>query len=82
MKRSELLRKIQEVHFVLYDVSLFLDTHPNNKMALDFFKQYQKIYTELEAEYVINFGPLTAMDTDTSKGWMWAKTPWPWEMEG
>ena len=82
MKRQDLLRKIQEVGFVLYDVNLFLDTHPDNKMALDFYKKYQIIYTELEAEYVMNYGPLTARDTDTDKGWMWVKTPWPWEMEG
>ena len=41
MNREELLRKVQEADFVLYDVNLFLDTHPSNQAALEFFNEYQ-----------------------------------------
>ena len=37
MNRAELMRKIQETGFALYDLTLFLDTHPQNQMALDYF---------------------------------------------
>ena len=82
MTRQEMLRKVQEADFVLYDLNLFLDTHPANQAALDFFNQYQKIYTEAAADYEAQFGPLVADDTDTAQGWTWVQGPWPWEMEG
>ncbi|MBS5334145.1 MAG: spore coat protein CotJB [Firmicutes bacterium] len=82
MSKEELMRKIQETGFALYDLSLFLDTHPNNKMALDYFADVQKSHTELNAQYEIMFGPLTAFDTNTENGWTWINDPWPWELEG
>lgn len=81
MNQKDMLRKVQEADFVLYDLNLFLDTHPDNQAALDFFSQYQKEYTEAVALYEMNFGPLVSYDTDTRQGWTWVQGPWPWEME-
>ena len=81
MSKNELLRRVQEADFILYDVSLFLDTHPTNQMALDFFHEYQNYYTEVVSDYEMNYGPLVSFDADTRKGWTWVQTPWPWEME-
>ena len=66
MNRDELMRKIQETGFALYDLTLFLDTHPQNQMALDYFTDVQKNHTELQAEYEMMYGPLTAFDTNTA----------------
>jgi len=81
MNREDMLRKVQEADFVLYDVSLFLDTHPSNEAALEFFNEYQRVYTEAVADYEAQYGPLVAFDTDTTRGWAWVQGPWPWEME-
>ncbi|MBQ8563035.1 MAG: spore coat protein CotJB [Firmicutes bacterium] len=81
MNREEMLRKVQEADFVLYDVGLFLDTHPGCQAALEFFDKYQKVYTEAVADYEAQFGPLVAFDVDTTQGWTWVQGPWPWEME-
>ena len=81
MTRSEALRHVQEADFVLYDLNLFLDTHPTNQMALDLFRQFQQEFAEAAADYEIQFGPLVADDADTTQGWAWGQTPWPWEME-
>ncbi|MCI8608893.1 MAG: spore coat protein CotJB [Firmicutes bacterium] len=81
MNREEMLRKVQEADFVLYDVSLFLDTHPDNQAALNFFKEYQAYYTEVVSDYEAAFGPLVSYDVDTDQGWTWVQGPWPWEME-
>lgn len=81
MNRAELMRKIQETGFALYDLTLFLDTHPQNQMALDYFTDVQKNHTELQAEYEMMYGPLTAFDTNTEHGWTWIRDPWPWELE-
>jgi spore coat protein JB len=81
MTRQEMMRKIQEADFVLYDVNLFLDTHPDNQSALEFFNQYQMAYLDALAAFESQHGPLTADSTDTSQGWTWVQGPWPWEME-
>ena len=36
MNRSELLQKIDEIGFALYDTALFLDSHPDSRLALDY----------------------------------------------
>lgn len=81
MNREKLMREIQEVNFALVDLNLYLDSHPDCKMALDFFRDMQIKYANLEAEYEMKFGPLTAFDTNTEQGWAWINGPWPWELE-
>lgn len=81
MNREYLMRKIQETGFALVDLNLFLDSHPDHRMALDYFTDVQKEYTELQAEYELMYGPLTAFDTNTEHGWTWVDVPWPWELE-
>lgn len=81
MSREQLMREIQETGFALYDLTLFLDSHPDNQMALNYFRDVQKRHAELEAEYEMMYGPLTAFDTNTEQGWTWIQAPWPWELE-
>lgn len=81
-KREQLMLEIQQSGFALYDLTLFLDSHPDNKMALDYFMTVQKEYTELTAEYEMIYGPLSPFDTNTEHGWTWIDAPWPWELEG
>lgn len=81
MNKDQLMKSIQEVGFALVDLSLFLDTHPDNILALDFFREMQIKYDNLQAEYELMYGPLTAFDTNTEQGWTWVQGPWPWELE-
>ena len=36
MTRGEMLRRVQMLNFVLVDVNLFLNTHPNDTAALKY----------------------------------------------
>ena len=81
MNREAMLKRVQEAEFVLADLNLFLNTHPENQMALEMFRRYQAIHEKAAAEYEALFGPLTAGSADTTQGWGWVQTPWPWEME-
>jgi len=81
MNRQQLMNKIQQTGFALYDTNLFLDSHPDCRVALDFFAETQRMYDQFVAEYERNFGPLRAFDTDTTNGWTWIQGPWPWELE-
>ena len=40
--KKKLLNYIDAVSFALIDTNLYLDTHPNDKKAMDHFNQYQK----------------------------------------
>lgn len=81
MSKDVLKKKIQELGFVLDDVGLFLDTHPTNQMALDFFRETQESYSEAVAEYEMKYGPLSVYYVNTDVGWTWTQGPWPWELE-
>lgn len=81
MSREELMRHIQQAGFALTDTGLFLNSHPQNQMALDYFADVQRQYTQLQAEYEMMYGPLTAFDSNTEQGWTWLQSPWPWESE-
>ncbi|MCI5687838.1 spore coat protein CotJB [Anaerovoracaceae bacterium 42-11] len=81
MTREEAMRQVQMYGFALIDTGLFLDTHPTNRDALDYYASTRTRYLEAVEEYEQQFGPLTAQDTDTDSGWAWVETPWPWEME-
>ena len=57
--KKKLLNYIDAVSFALIDTNLYLDTHPNDKKAMDHFNQYQKARKQALKEYARNFEPLT-----------------------
>jgi len=79
MEREKLLQNIRETGFALVDIGLYLNTHPKDEKAMDYFNKYQQINKELRREYAKYCGPLTMKDVDTNDGWTWTKDPWPWE---
>jgi spore coat protein JB len=81
MNKEQLMKSIYETGFALVDLNLFLDSHPKDKMALDYFSEIKKQYSQLTSQYEMQFGPLTAFSTDTNQGWSWIDAPWPWELE-
>ena len=82
MNREEMLRKVQMLTFVITEVNLFLDTHPDDRAALRFYDKYDHLYKQAVAEYEDRYGPLTVYGSNAENGWNWTETPWPWELEG
>ena len=83
MEKKNLKRYIDLVSFAALDCAMFLDTHPSNSEALEYFEYYKDARKKALKEYSSRFSPLT-LDT-VPKGtdfWAWANEPWPWEMEG
>lgn len=84
--REALLTQIQEVSFVLDDIRLYLDTHPEDENGLSLFKSYLAKRRELVSEFSKAFYPLT-MDcmaglyenNPQSSCYCWQKGPMPWE---
>ena len=77
-KRNALLKKIMPADFSLHEAALFLDSHPNNKAAMSFYRKMQAQREALAAEFRRDFGPLTYYEVK-STDWNWIDTPWPWQ---
>ncbi len=79
-RREEMLKKLQSYNFAAYDLNLYLDTHPNDKKALELFKELTCKAKEAYVAFLKEFGPLTAMD-NTQDTWAWLENPWPWDFQ-
>ena len=81
---DELLQWINAVSFAVNDVTLFLDTHPDDAEALEYFEEFRTQRTRALQEYSRNYGPLT-IDTATAtpcERWQWSTQSWPWQEGG
>lgn len=73
------LTELQALGFAVQELALYLDTHRDDKEALELYRSYQKMYEKCRAEYSKRFGPLNhSMDSD-SDCYDWLDDPWPWE---
>jgi len=70
--REELFEWINVVSFAVDDVKLYLDTHPCDRDALEYFEEFKKQRV-----------PLTIDTACTpAERWAWTDTPWPWQEGG
>lgn len=84
--RMKLLKEIDQVSFMVNDLTLYLDTHPAEKEALECFSEAMKRRKELLKEYAREFEPLTVdcvcPDANQRMGqnhFSWTDGPLPWE---
>lgn len=80
-EKDKLLKKIQEEDFALYETVLYLDTHPCDMSALEFYSKRRESLEKLKTEYQQKFGPLTIYGNEDCRHWNWVNKPWPWEKE-
>ena len=73
-----LLRKINALDFALWELHIFLDTHPCNQEALRKHEDLNQKRMVLVEQYEEQYGPM--MD-ETMKRWDWVDSPWPWETD-
>lgn len=76
-EKNEMLMQIRELKFSVNDLALYLDTHPNDRNALNLHNQYSQNLRNLTNQYQKKFGPLT-IECPCNK-WRWIDLPWPWE---
>lgn len=74
-----LLRKIYEVSFAMDDVLLYLDTHPNDVDALNYYQYVVSLRKEAMAAYEAQCGPLMVDQVTSTSYWTWVDDKWPWE---
>ena len=72
--------KLKQTSFALYETVLYLDGHPNDKEALDYYNVLVEELEGITEAYEEKFGPLTVYSNNNST-WAWVSGPWPWESE-
>ena len=78
MKRGY-LHEVNMAGFMLYEAVLYLDTHPCDEEAIDYYRMAKEKYEEAVEAYVENVGPLCMSDMTCSDNYAWIEGPWPWE---
>jgi spore coat protein JB len=73
------LTELQVLGFALHDLALYLDTHRDDKEALEVYRNYQQIYHKAMMEYSNKYGPLTHSAPSSRTDYDWLSNPWPWE---
>lgn len=80
MNQSQLLDWVSMLGFCAYDMLLYLDTHPTDTRALDYYEQCNQLYQNAKSSYEASYGPLTIDAAGERNGiWDWGKQPLPWE---
>ncbi len=75
--RETLLRKLSSAQFALWELHLYLNTHPDDSEALRMHDQYEVKCAKLRREYEDTYGPLSPT---TGEGALWLQPPWPWDV--
>jgi spore coat protein JB len=75
---SSPLVELQALEFVVLELGIYLDTHPDDTEAFELFKQYAAMERAAKADYEERFGPLTKSAAATGDSYTWLKSPWPW----
>ncbi|MBN8234712.1 spore coat protein CotJB [Halobacillus kuroshimensis] len=80
-ERYSLMEKIQMVDFALVDLTLYLDTHPEDTQAVQQFNQLAVESRDLKTVFEQKYGPLRQYGGSFSGyPWNWSDAPWPWQL--
>ena len=71
--------QMQALAFAVQELALYLDTHRDDREALELYRRYQQLLEKVRAEYQKRFGPLNHGTPQTSESYQWLDDPWPWE---
>lgn len=77
----DLMQQIQETDFVLVDLHLYLDTHPEDQAAIAQYNQYVQKSMTIKQQFQSLFGPLFQFGNSYSPApFAWKEAPWPWQV--
>lgn len=76
---NSVLAQISKLTFAVIEAALFLDTHPNDKDALCYYKEALKHLTTLKKQYIESGHSLSIVDGGNFDEY--SNGPWPWEVK-
>ena len=81
-ERQRMLLEVQKYGFAMWDLNLYLNTHPTDRNVMMLFEQYRNSYKKAVEDYQNKYGALSVKDASINSGyWSWNRCPWPWEGE-
>lgn len=80
-EQQKLLHEVGILEFIVVELTLYLDTHPEDQEAMEYFHHYNRLCNQAKKEYSARFEPLEVefMDTDHGDKWKWSTSKMPWE---
>lgn len=72
------LNELQALEFVISELGLYLDTHPEDEEAFYVYRQYVELEQKARNAYVAKHGPLYQTESAKSDSYTWINDPWPW----
>lgn len=83
MDRDKMLQKLMELDFITLDLGLFLNTHPQDTMAIETYNQAITAADVLRLKHEDAYGPLCSFRSyaKDTKAWQWKNNPWPWQRD-
>ena len=73
------MTELQALGFAVQELALYLDTHRDDREALELYRSYQQMYDRCREEYRKKHGPMNHMHASDAEGYDWLEDPWPWE---
>ena len=70
---------LQVLAFAIQELSLYLDTHRDDREALELYHSYQEMYHKCMMEYTDKYSPLNHRTPAGGENYRWLDDPWPWE---
>lgn len=74
-------KRIAAYKFALYDLGLYLDTHPYDCEAFALRQSYREKLRELIDLYEQHYGNYIQTMNSIEENWSeWVQDPWPWDL--
>ena len=80
MADRDLMKKIQALSFAKVETELYLDTHPDNKNALEYYRELVGELDDAMTKYQNEVGPIFSEGTVGDR-WHWVDGKWPWHTD-
>ena len=71
--------ELQVLAFAIQELALYLNTHQDDREALELYQQYQQMHHKCLMEYTERCGPMNHQTPTSGNQYRWLKDPWPWE---
>ena len=73
------LTELQTLAFAVQELALYLDTHREDREALELYRRYQQLYEHCLEEYKKQFWTMNHTRVSGGEDYDWLDDPWPWE---
>lgn len=73
------LCELMALDFVVQELKLYLDTHPEDEEAFQALKTCIRLSMEGQRRYVEQYGPISFDDVRFDDTYTWLNAPWPWQ---